>query len=390
MARSVLVVRGGSLGRDTGLGAAHAGVVRLLASGEIEGWNLAGEVEHRLGGWGPRRLLRRWWRHPKAVRRRLRSYLKKEGEAVMLISDQEHAHLVPKRRRAGLRTAVIVHDLFTIAPRTIQLSDGPMKEFDGKHGPVRFVDLRRLKRGLKRADLLVCVSSATKDRCEEVFPGVKAVHVPSGLNLSRYAPVEPDVHDPPGGCALLVVGSDDARKRMDFLARVLGACPDDVRKDLHLVRVGGGQTEAGRTALRTAMEWAGVRLTLRDRIEESELQALRRRCEALLFPSAAEGYGYPPIEAMAAGLPVLASDMPNHGSMVHPSCLLPVDDVEAWVDRICDLHATWMLRTEGGSIWTPRTPNDVLMAHARNFSTTAQAEGLRAALDGLIASTPDR
>ena len=390
MVRQALVVRGGALGRDTGLGAAHAGVVRLLASGEIEGWTLAGEVEHREGGIAPWRLMRRWWRHPKRVRRALRSRAKDDASTVMLVSDQEHAHLVPKRRIRGLRTAVVVHDLFALAPRTIELSDGVMKEFDERIGPVRWLDLRRLRRGLRRADLLICVSEATRQRCAEVFPQVDTVHVPSGVNLSRYAPNEPDVHGPPGGCALLVVGNDHARKRMDFLARVLTACPEEVRADLHLIRVGGGQTDAGRRALRTAMEWADVRLTLHDRIEEEELQALRLRCEALLFPSVAEGYGYPPVEAMAAGLPVLASDMPNHGSMVHPSCLLPVDDVEAWVDRICDLHATWTLRTEAGTHWEPRVPDEVLMAHAALYSTEAQAAELKRALDGLLQGEPGR
>ena len=61
MDRGVFVVRGGALGRDTGLGAAHAGVVRLLASNEVEGWGLSAEVDHPLGGSGATRLLRRWW-----------------------------------------------------------------------------------------------------------------------------------------------------------------------------------------------------------------------------------------------------------------------------------------------------------------------------------------
>ncbi|GIR08151.1 MAG: hypothetical protein CM15mP18_4800 [Methanobacteriota archaeon] len=120
----------------------------------------------------------------------------------------------------------------------------------------------------------------------------------------------------PGG-AVLVVGNDHARKRMNFLAKVLAACPEDVRNDLHLIRVGGGQTDAGRRALTGAMDAAGVRMTLMGRVDDDELQRLRLSCEALLFPSAAEGYGYPPVEAMAAGLPVLVADMPEprqHGS----------------------------------------------------------------------------
>ena len=42
MAKRVLLVRGGSLGRNTGLGAAHHNLVDLLESGKVDGWQLAG------------------------------------------------------------------------------------------------------------------------------------------------------------------------------------------------------------------------------------------------------------------------------------------------------------------------------------------------------------
>ncbi|MGB2507587.1 MAG: hypothetical protein ACPIFP_07685, partial [Candidatus Poseidoniaceae archaeon] len=165
MDRGVFVVRGGALGRDTGLGAAHAGVVRLLASNEVEGWGLSAEVDHPLGGSGPTRLLRRWVFHPRRVRQRLKQRAREGGQLVLLVTDQEQAHLVPRRVPRNVKKAVIVHDLFILAPRVIPLADGPMKEWTGRRGLVRRLDLRRLRRGLKRADLLICVSQATADRC---------------------------------------------------------------------------------------------------------------------------------------------------------------------------------------------------------------------------------
>jgi glycosyltransferase involved in cell wall biosynthesis len=132
------------------------------------------------------------------------------------------------------------------------------------------------------------------------------------------------------------------------------------------------------------MQDAEVRLTLKGRIEDEELQRLRLTCEALLFPSAAEGYGYPPVEAMAAGLPVLVADMPNHGSMVPPECRLPVDDVEAWVKAIGALHAAWSERTNAGANPVPRPADETLLEHVERFSFDAQAQALTAALDGLM------
>ncbi|MBV18663.1 MAG: hypothetical protein CMA56_02230 [Euryarchaeota archaeon] len=384
MDRGVFVVRGGALGRDTGLGAAHAGVVRLLASNEVEGWGLSAEVDHPLGGSGPTRLLRRWWLHPRRVRQRLKQRAREGGQLVLLVTDQEQAHLVPRRVPRNVAKAVIVHDLFILAPRVIPLADGPMKEWTGRRGPVRWLDIRRLRRGLKRADVLICVSEATAERCREVIRKVPVAHVPTGISLERYKPSEDAEVVPEPGCPLLVVGNDHARKRMNFLAKVLAACPEDVRKDLHLIRVGGGQTEAGQQALADAMESAGVRLTLKGRIEDEELQRLRLSCEALLFPSAAEGYGYPPVEAMAAGLPVLVADMPNHGSMVPIENRLPVDDVEAWIDAVTDVHATWDQRTNGGANPVPRPVDETLLAHVERFSFDAQSTALGLALDDLV------
>ena len=44
--------------------------------------------------------------------------------------------------------------------------------------------------------------------------------------------------------------------------------------------------------------------------------SLRHNCEALLFPSASEGFGYPPLESMAAGMEVLCSNLPSHNELM--------------------------------------------------------------------------
>ena len=61
---------------------------------------------------------------------------------------------------------------------------------------------------------------------------------------------------------------------------------------------------------------------------------------ALLFPSFVEGYGLPLIEAMAAGIPVIASDLPvfHEIGQAVPELLSP-DDVDAWSRAIMDYAA---------------------------------------------------
>jgi glycosyltransferase involved in cell wall biosynthesis len=68
--------------------------------------------------------------------------------------------------------------------------------------------------------------------------------------------------------------------------------------------------------------------------------ALVARATALCYPSRFEGFGLPPLEAMAAGVPVLAADTPAVAEVSGGAALLAdPDDPEAWAQALRRLLA---------------------------------------------------
>lgn len=73
-------------------------------------------------------------------------------------------------------------------------------------------------------------------------------------------------------------------------------------------------------------------------VDEADKPALYVSALMFCFPSRYEGFGFPPLEAMASGVPVLCSNASSLPEIVGDAALrLPPDDVEAWCDAIVRL-----------------------------------------------------
>ena len=66
--------------------------------------------------------------------------------------------------------------------------------------------------------------------------------------------------------------------------------------------------------------------------------ALEQHVDALLFPSAAEGFGLPVVEAMASGCPVLVNDLGAQNEHPPASCILPAFDISSWKNAIMKIN----------------------------------------------------
>jgi len=231
----------------------------------------------------------------------------------------------------------------------------------GEHNPgmIRKRDLKRLRQGLERADLLICISEMTRRDVESLFPGKPTALVRHQVDVEYWDPERNPhsrnliaEHDDDSKCMLVTVGSDEPRKRLGFVNEVLNNLPEEIAEDIHMLHIGSEV-----------------------KLDDEQLVAALQHAEALLFPSISEGFGYPPVEAMAAGCPVLAADLPAHNEVIPKNCLLPYADVSAWVHEISKIHAAW--KRAGG---VPRNPKDSLIEHVReNLSPEAHGDTLSAA-----------
>ncbi|MBI3317975.1 MAG: glycosyltransferase, partial [Candidatus Omnitrophica bacterium] len=70
-------------------------------------------------------------------------------------------------------------------------------------------------------------------------------------------------------------------------------------------------------------------------VPRKQLPALYKAAGVFVFPSYLESFGHPLVEAMAAGLPIVAADTPVNREICGPAAVYaPAFDPEAWADQI--------------------------------------------------------
>lgn len=160
--------------------------------------------------------------------------------------------------------------------------------------------------------------------------------------------IPPPIEDQPR--YVLAVSTFDPRKNFAAVIRAWERVTARHDPDLRLVFVAGrGWLEDEGLRLMAPYVAQGRIIHLQG-LPPDELQALMRQAECFAFPSFAEGFGYPPLEALQAGAPVIVSDIPVFRWTFGDAALF-VDpyDIEALVQamvRLCVAPDRAALRAE--------------------------------------------
>ncbi len=168
-------------------------------------------------------------------------------------------------------------------------------------------------RGVKKATRIIAVSQATKDDVVKHLgiPEERISVVYEGIDHQLFKPTSRRLVDCP---YLLFVGSEHPRKNFVGLLKAFNNLKSERRfKDLKLVKVGqagGAEADFRKHTLKAINELGISRdVVFTDYVAEEDLPAYYSGAECFVLPSLYEGFGFPPLEAMACGCPVIVSNV---------------------------------------------------------------------------------
>jgi glycosyltransferase involved in cell wall biosynthesis len=154
---------------------------------------------------------------------------------------------------------------------------------------------------------------------------------------------------PPGIPYVLSLATLEIRKNLDQVVRAFVLhLEQDESSQAHLVLSGmsGWKLERLNEALEKAGKWRS-RIILTGFVEDVDLSALYSDALCFVYLSRYEGFGLPPLEAMACGTPVICSDNSSLPEVVGPAgIMLDADDLQGVADAVRRIVASAAYRSE--------------------------------------------
>jgi O-antigen biosynthesis alpha-1,2-mannosyltransferase len=283
---------------------------------------------------------------------------------------------------SGHKTAVTIHDLIPLMDQANYLPNPAIRDFY----------FRKIE-SLKRAGLLLAISESSRleaiehlgwspERIINTSEGADAHFKVVALSSERIAQVKA-TYGITRKMVMYAPGGFDSRKNFDGLMQAYALLSPEIRRDHQLVlasRLSKSPHDDSRVKMNACRVNAGLaedELVLTDFMPEEDLVALYNMAELFVFPSKHEGFGLPPLEAMACGAPTLGANASS----------LP--EVIGWSEALFDPYSPANMATKMSQALLDGGFRDKLKAHAseqvKKFSWNASAVKAIVALENLHA-----
>ena len=185
---------------------------------------------------------------------------------------------------------------------------------------------------------LIVLTNHMKQQIEAEAPGARCWHIPNGLGEESFAPRGEDRGD------IVMLGRLDIdHKGIDLALEAVASIPQAPGR-LLIAGEGPDRAEIERMIRGRGL---GSRVALLGQVEGRAKVDLLRHARALLMPSRHEAFAFVPLEALAAGCPVIAFDLPGVREVDAGDAIALVPPYDARALR--DALAAWWLHPDAAA-----------------------------------------
>lgn len=223
----------------------------------------------------------------------------------------------------GIPTVLTVYDMIhEIMPDHFELSN-----------PTRV----HKKKAIANADAIICISHSTARDLHELlgvpYSKISVIHLgcdfPATLNISN---AEHSTREKP---YLLYVGARSGYKNFAGFIEAFAAS-ESLKSDFDLIAFGGGSFTEDETV--TIRDFGLATVVRHVSGDDRVLANLYANAHAFVYPSNYEGFGLPPLEAMAHGCPVISSNTSSMPEVIgEAGCFFDPNSIESITEALIDV-----------------------------------------------------
>jgi glycosyltransferase involved in cell wall biosynthesis len=232
--------------------------------------------------------------------------------------------------------------LFDLSPSVVTCYDLIPVSYYGNNSAYWNMNLR----GLRNADHIITISEFSKkeivslagvppDRISVIYPGVDTSCYYPDRNRSILSQYPITDSDP----VVMYLGSEEPRKNLALILHAIYRLKK-ILPGVKLLKAGGSQMGGDRRSVMALIRELHLEneVIFTGQVAEPDLPAYYNAADLFVFPSLYEGFGLPPLEALACGCPVVTSDATSLPEVVGDAgCLIDPHDVEGFAEAMARL-----------------------------------------------------